>query len=59
MRSYAGSMIPANCTAAGVARLEKAIEQHKELSAGTMRALKETHEHETRCVAIKNAMTLR
>jgi hypothetical protein len=42
-----------------VARLEKAIAQNKDLSAGTVRALKNTHEHEVRCVAIKGAMTLR
>ena len=59
MRSYAGTMIPANCTPANVARLEKAMAQNKDLSAGTVRALKSTHEHEVRCVAIKNALTLR
>jgi aminopeptidase N len=59
MRSYGSTMIPANCTAANVARLEKAIAQNKDLSAGTVRALKNTHEHEVRCVAIKGAMTLR
>jgi aminopeptidase N len=59
MRSYGYTMIPANCTAANVARLDKAIGQYKELSASTMRALKDTHEREVRCVAIKNAMTLR
>ncbi|WP_426211409.1 aminopeptidase N [Massilia sp. TWP1-3-3] len=59
MRSYGGSMIPANCTAANVARLDKVIAQNKNLSAGIMRALKDTHEHEVRCVAIKKAMTVR
>ena len=59
MRSYAGTMIPANCTPANVARLEKAMAQNKDLTAGTLRALKSTHEQEVRCVAIKNALTLR
>ncbi len=59
MRSYGGSMIPANCTPASVARLEKAIARYKDLSAGTLRALKNTHEDEVRCVAIKGALTLR
>ncbi|MES3023615.1 MAG: aminopeptidase N [Pseudomonadota bacterium] len=59
MRTYGGSMIPSGCSPANVARLEKAIAQHKDLSAGTMRALKNTHEDEVRCVAIKNAMTVR
>ena len=59
MRSYSGTMIPANCTSANVARLERAIVQYKALSAGTLRALKSTHEQEVRCVAIKGAMTLR
>ena len=59
MRAYGGSMIPANCTPANVARLEKTIAQNKQLSAGTVRALKDTHDHEVRCVAIKNALTVR
>ncbi len=59
MRSYAGSMIPTNCTAASVVRLEKAIAQYTDLSAGTMRSLKSRHDQEKRCVSIKNAMTLR
>ncbi len=59
MRTYSGAMIPANCSTASVARLEKAIVQYKDLSAGTLRALKSTHEREVRCVAIRRAMTLR
>ncbi len=59
MRSYAASMIPATCTAANVARLEKAIASYQDLSAGVMRTLKDKHEQAARCVAIKNAMTLR
>ena len=59
MRTYGSTMIPANCTSANVARLNKAIAQYKGLSAGTVRALKETQDREVRCVAIKNALTLR
>jgi aminopeptidase N len=59
MRAYGGSMIPTNCSAANVARLEKAIVQYKDLSAGTLRSLKNTHERAVRCVAIKSAMTVR
>lgn len=59
MRAYAGTLIPANCTPASVARLAKAVAGFKELSTGTQRALRDAHEQDQRCVNIKNAMTLR
>lgn len=58
MRSYANAMIPSNCSDASIARLNQAVARYQDLSAGTMRALKETHEQESRCVAIRKAMTL-
>jgi aminopeptidase N len=58
MRSYAGSMIPASCTAASVKRLEAAVARFKGLSAGTRRALLGAHQDDVRCVAIKKAMTV-
>ena len=58
MRSFAASMIPATCTPASVKRLESAVGQLKDLSAGTRRALLNTHEEDKRCVAIKQAMTV-
>jgi aminopeptidase N len=54
MRSY-GSMIPATCTAASVARLEAAMKSMDTLSAGTQRTLKSRHEADQRCVAIRQA----
>jgi len=59
MRSYGGSMIPARCTAESVQRLEKAIAGARELSAGTRRALADAHEQDKRCVAIKQALTVK
>jgi aminopeptidase N len=58
MRSFAASMIPATCTPASVKRLASAVSQLKDLSAGTRRALLNTHEEDKRCVAIKQAMTV-
>ena len=59
MRAYAGSMIPANCTPASVARLEKAVGRFRNLSAGTGRALRDTLEQDRRCLTIRKAMTVR
>ncbi len=59
MRSYGASMIPSNCSAANATRLAKAIATQQDLSAGTARALKATHAEVVRCVAIKDAMTVR
>jgi aminopeptidase N len=57
MRAYAGSMIPATCTPASVARLSKAAASMTGLSAGTRRALQNAQEEDQRCVTIKQAMT--
>ena len=57
MRSYAGSMIPAACTPASVARLQAASTSMTALSAGSRRALLDTLQEDQRCVAIKQAMT--
>ena len=54
-RSYAGNMIPATCTAASAARLERAIAAGAGLSAGTRRALLSAQEEDVRCVAIRKA----
>jgi aminopeptidase N len=58
MRAYAGSMIPASCTAASVKRLSDAAAKMTGLSAGTRRALLDTLESDERCVTIRNAMTV-
>jgi aminopeptidase N len=58
MRSFAGSLIPANCTPASVKRLEVAAAQYKDLSAGTKRALLGAHQEDKRCLMIRNAMTV-
>jgi aminopeptidase N len=55
MRSYAGSMLPATCTPASVARLQRAIDGAAGLHAGTRRSLVETQEGDVRCVAIRAA----
>ncbi|WLI91529.1 aminopeptidase N [Massilia sp. R2A-15] len=57
MRSY-GELIPAGCSPASVKRLETAVAQYKDLSAGTRRALLTTHQEDKRCVMIKQAMTV-
>ena len=57
MRTYAGTMIPASCTPQSVARLSKAADTMKDLSAGTRRALLDTLQEDQRCVAIKQALT--
>jgi aminopeptidase N len=58
MRSYGYAMIPMNCSEAGIKRLDQAIAQYQDLSAGTMRSLKSRQDSEKRCVAIRNAMTV-
>jgi aminopeptidase N len=57
MRAYAGSMIPAGCTPASVARLQAAGTGMTALSAGSRRALLDTLQEDQRCVVIKQAMT--
>ena len=57
MRSYAVTMIPATCTPQSVARLKKAADGMKDLSAFTRRTLLDTLQEDQRCVAIKGAMT--
>ena len=55
MRSYAGSMIPATCTAASVARLQQEIASTDSLAAGTRRSLLLKQEEDARCLAIRTA----
>jgi aminopeptidase N len=55
MRSYSGSLIPATCTAASVARLQRAIAANQPLSARTRRSLLLAHERDARCLAIRQA----
>jgi len=58
MRAYSASMIPATCTPASVQRLAAAVEDNKELSTGTRRALLVAHQEDARCVAIRRALTV-
>ncbi len=58
MRSYATTMIPANCTPASVQRLSQAAGRMQDISAGTRRALLDTLQEDQRCVAIKQALTI-
>jgi aminopeptidase N len=57
MRSY-GELIPSNCTAASVKRLEAAAAQYKDLSTMTRRALLGAHQEDKRCLMIRQAMTV-
>ncbi len=59
MRTYAATMIPTGCTPASVKRLQAASAQMKDLSAGTSRSLRDALEEDQRCVAIKQAMTVK
>jgi aminopeptidase N len=55
MRTYTGTMIPSACTAASVARLQKAMDTMTSLRAGTRRSLVGDHEGDARCLAIREA----
>lgn len=57
MRSY-GALIPANCTAASVKRLEAAAAQYKDLSTITRRALLGAHQEDKRCLMMRQTMTV-
>lgn len=57
MRAYAVTMIPATCTPQSVARLQRAADTMKDLSAFTRRSLLDTLQDDQRCVAIKGAVT--
>jgi len=59
MRAYGPSLIPSGCTPADVKRLQAAADNMKDLSAGTRRALLDALQESQRCVAIKQAMTVR
>jgi aminopeptidase N len=59
MRDYAGAMIPATCTAQSVQRLADAAAANPNLSAGTRRALLVAHQEDQRCVAIRQALTVK
>jgi len=54
MRTYAGSLIPAACSTASVARLEQAVKSLTTVSPGTRRALLSRHEEDARCLAIRS-----
>lgn len=56
MRSY-GQLIPATCSAASVARLNKAVTELTNLSASTKRNLLITEQEDKRCLMIKKAIT--
>jgi aminopeptidase N len=57
MRAYGPALIPATCTPASVARLQKAADTGQDLSAGTRRALLNALQEDQRCVTIRQAMT--
>jgi aminopeptidase N len=59
MRSYGPTLIPYGCTAADVKRLQAAADNMKDLSAGTRRALLDALQESQRCVAIRQAMTVK
>jgi aminopeptidase N len=59
MRAYGPSLIPHGCTAEGVKRLQGAADDMRDLSAGTRRALLDALQESQRCVAIKQAMTVK
>ena len=58
MRSYAATLIPAACTPQSVQRLADAAAKQMTLSAGARRALLARHDEDSRCVAIRKAMTV-
>jgi aminopeptidase N len=58
MRSFGATLLPATCTPQSVQRLGDAAAQHKDLAAGTRRALLETQQEDARCVAIRKAVTV-
>lgn len=57
MRAYANALIPTGCTPASVKRLDAAVAQMKDLSAGTRRSLLDARQEDARCVSIRQAMT--
>jgi aminopeptidase N len=57
MRAYASALIPTGCTPASVKRLDAAVAQMKDLSAGTRRSLLDAQQEDARCVSIRQAMT--
>ncbi|HEX8788330.1 MAG TPA: aminopeptidase N, partial [Telluria sp.] len=59
MRAYGPSLIPGGCGAADVKRLQAAADSMQDLSAGTRRALLDALQESQRCVAIKQAMTVK
>ena len=56
MRSYPALLIPMTCTDASVKRLNAAIENSADLSAGTKRRLLVAHQEDQRCLTIRNKM---
>ncbi|MBW8896624.1 MAG: aminopeptidase N, partial [Massilia sp.] len=57
VRSYV-PLIPSNCTAASVKRLDAATASFKDLSASAHRSLLETREEDKRCLTVRQAMTV-
>lgn len=57
MRSYS-SLIPSTCNEASTVRLDKAVKNFAQLSAGTKRSLLIKQQEDKRCIMIKGAMTL-
>ncbi|QYF95242.1 aminopeptidase N [Massilia sp. PAMC28688] len=56
LRHYLGSMLPATCSEASVARLGKAIAGAQALSENTRKALRLAQQEDARCVALRQAM---
>jgi aminopeptidase N len=57
MRSYS-SLIPSTCNKSSTLRLDKAVKNFAQLSAGTKRSLLIKQQEDKRCIMIKGAMTL-
>ena len=57
MRSYS-SLIPSTCNKSSTLRLDKAVKNFVQLSAGTKRSLLIKQQEDKRCIMIKGAMTL-
>lgn len=56
MRGYS-NLIPATCNPNSVTRLDVAIKEFTNISAGTMRSLLIKHQEDKRCLMIKNAIS--
>lgn len=56
MRLYTSYMLPATCTTESAERLDKAIEEHADLSPSVGKGLKISHQEDQRCVDMKGLL---